>query len=92
MPTARAFWSISDLAARWQVSTRTVRRLIQGGQLRAIRIGNKLHFQLDAGAVEPIKRLTPLLREIPPARLSDEVLKLLMCRDAVEKYWRVSLG
>ncbi len=54
--------------------------------LRAIRIGNKLHFQLDAGAVEPIKRLTPLLREIPPARLFDEVLKLLLCSDAVENF------
>jgi poly(A) polymerase len=54
--------------------------------LRAIRIGNKLHFQLDAGAVEPIKRLTPLLREIPPARLFDEVLKLVLCSDAVENF------
>jgi poly(A) polymerase len=54
--------------------------------LRAIRIGNKLHFQLDAGAVEPIKGLAPLLREIPPARLFDEVLKLLMCTDAVENF------
>ena len=54
--------------------------------LRAIRIGNKLHFQLDGGAVEPIKRLTVLLREIPPARLFDEVLKLLLCNDAVENF------
>jgi poly(A) polymerase len=54
--------------------------------LRAIRIGNKLHFQLDGGAVEPIKRLTALLREIPPARLFDEVLKFLLCNDAVENF------
>jgi len=54
--------------------------------LRAIRIGNKLHFQMDGGAVEPIKRLTALLREIPPARLFDEVLKLLLCNDAVENF------
>ena len=54
--------------------------------LRAVRIGNKLHFRMDTEAVEPIKRLTSLLREIPPARLFDEVLKVLLCRDAVENF------
>jgi poly(A) polymerase len=54
--------------------------------LRAVRIGNKLHLKLDASAMEPIKRLAPLLREIPPARLFDEVLKLLFNHEAVENF------
>lgn len=54
--------------------------------LRAIRIGNKLHFQIDPACAEPIPRLAPLLGEIPPARLFDEVLKLLLSTDAVENF------
>jgi excisionase family DNA binding protein len=34
--------TIAELAERWQVSTRTVRRLIENGKLRAIRIGGQL--------------------------------------------------
>ncbi|MEK6805159.1 MAG: polynucleotide adenylyltransferase PcnB [Pseudomonadota bacterium] len=54
--------------------------------LRAIRIGNKLHFRLDPAAVAPLKTLAPLLGEIPPARLFDEVLKLLLNPEAVENF------
>ena len=54
--------------------------------LRAIRIGNKLHFQIDRACAEPIKRLAPLLREIPPARLFEEVLKLLLNTENVENF------
>jgi poly(A) polymerase len=54
--------------------------------LRAVRIGNKLHFRLDPASAEPIKRMAPSLREIPPARLFDEVLKALLCADAVENF------
>ena len=54
--------------------------------LRAIRIGNKLHFQMDPASAAPIGRLAPLLREIPPARLFEEVLKLLMNTEAVENF------
>ena len=54
--------------------------------LRSVRIGNKLHFRLDQGAVEPLHRLAPLLKEIPPARLFDEVLKLLLSTEAVENF------
>jgi poly(A) polymerase len=54
--------------------------------LRAVRIGNKLHFQMDPGAAEPIPRLAPLLREIPAARLFEEVLKLLLNTEAVENF------
>lgn len=54
--------------------------------LRAIRIANKLGFEIDEGTAEPIARLAPLLREIPAARLFDEVIKILQCADAVANY------
>jgi len=54
--------------------------------LRAVRIGNKLHFQMDPASAEPIPRLAPLLREIPPARLFDEVLKALFSTENVENF------
>lgn len=54
--------------------------------LRAIRIANKLGFEIAAETAAPIARLAPLLREIPPARLFDEVLKILQCVDAVANY------
>jgi poly(A) polymerase len=54
--------------------------------LRAIRIGNKLHFQMDPASAEPIPKLAPLLREIPPARLFEEVLKLLLNTESVENF------
>jgi poly(A) polymerase len=54
--------------------------------LRAVRIGNKLHFQMDPASAQPIPQLAPLLREIPPARLFEEVLKLLLNPEAVENF------
>src|SRR3546814_20289791 len=51
--------------------------------LRAVRIASKLKFRIDKDTAAPIRSLAPLLREIPPARLFDEVIKLLQCRDAV---------
>ncbi|MDB5975825.1 MAG: pcnB [Nevskia sp.] len=51
--------------------------------LRAVRIANKLGFSIAKDTAEPIHRLAALLREIPPARLFDEVLKLFLSRDAV---------
>lgn len=54
--------------------------------LRAIRIANKLGFEIDDDTAAPIARLAPLLREIPAARLFDEVLKILQCADAVANY------
>lgn len=54
--------------------------------LRAIRIANKLGFEIAADTAEPISRLAPLLREIPPARLFDEILKLLLNKDAVANF------
>ncbi len=51
--------------------------------LRAVRIANKLGFSIAKESAEPIHRLAALLREIPPARLFDEVLKLFLSREAV---------
>lgn len=46
--------------------------------LRAVRFASKLDFILDATTEAPIYDLAPLLLQIPPARLFDEVLKLFM--------------
>lgn len=54
--------------------------------LRAVRIANKLGFELDAASADPIPRLAPLLMEVPAARLFDEVLKVLQSPDAVANY------
>ncbi len=51
--------------------------------LRAVRIANKLGFEIEKRTAAPIAKLAPLLREIPPARLFDEVVKLLQSREAV---------
>jgi excisionase family DNA binding protein len=44
----RPHWTIDALATRWVVSKRTVRRLIESGQLRAIRIGGQLRVSPEA--------------------------------------------
>lgn len=46
--------------------------------LRAVRFAAKLDFLLDEASETPIYDLAPLLLQIPPARLFDEVLKLFM--------------
>ncbi len=51
--------------------------------LRAVRIANKLGFAIERETAAPIPKLAVLLREIPPARLFDEVIKLLQCREAL---------
>jgi poly(A) polymerase len=55
--------------------------------LRAIRIANKLHFRIDEATAAPIARLAPLLREIPAARLFDEVLKLLLSKEGEDNLY-----
>jgi len=54
--------------------------------LRAIRIANKLGFDIAPETAAPIHRLGSLLREIPPARLFDEILKLFLSREAVANF------
>lgn len=46
--------------------------------LRAVRFAAKLDFDLERSTAEPIVRLAPLLKDIPAARLFDEVLKLFL--------------
>jgi len=45
--------------------------------LRAARFAAKLGFEVEPGTAAPIRELAPLLRNVSPARLFDEVLKLL---------------
>jgi poly(A) polymerase len=46
--------------------------------LRAVRLAAKLGLTLDRATREPIQELAPLLERVPPARLFDEMLKLLL--------------
>ena len=45
--------------------------------LRAVRFIGKLGLELESETAEPIQRLAPLLRDVSPSRLFDEILKLL---------------
>lgn len=46
--------------------------------LRAVRIAIKLGLTIDEATAAPIPDLAELLQDVPPARLFDEVLKLIM--------------
>src|SRR5207237_6230911 len=46
--------------------------------LRGVRLAAKLGLTLDAATREPIRELAPLMDRVPPARLFDEMLKLLL--------------
>jgi poly(A) polymerase len=54
--------------------------------LRAARLKAKLNFQLGADTERAIGDLAPLLAEIPPARLFDEVQKLFMSGHALASW------
>lgn len=54
--------------------------------LRAVRIARKLGFDIDGPTAEPIAELAPLLRDVPAARLFEEVLKLLLSIDALKNF------
>jgi len=51
--------------------------------LRAVRLASKLSIQIDDRTAAPIGDLAPLLRNVPPARLFDEMLKLLFSGHAL---------
>jgi len=55
--------------------------------LRAVRIANKLRFRLVEETAAPISQLASTLRDIPAARLFDELLKMLLSRDAVDNLY-----
>jgi poly(A) polymerase len=46
--------------------------------LRAVRLGAKLGLSIEGSTRAPIKRLAPLLEHVPPPRLFEEMLKLLL--------------
>lgn len=46
--------------------------------LRAVRFAAKLDFSIESKTEAPLQELAPLLRNIAPSRLFDEILKLLM--------------
>ena len=52
--------------------------------LRAVRLAAKLGLAIDARTDEPIARLAPLMANVPPARLFDEMQKLLLSGHAAE--------
>jgi poly(A) polymerase len=54
--------------------------------LRVVRFATKLGFRLEKATEEPIRRLAPLLGDIPPARLFDEMLKLFMSGSALANF------
>ncbi len=57
--------------------------------LRAVRLSAKLGLTLDPAVRAPIKELAGLMENVPPARLFDEMLKLLFSGHAVESLQRL---
>ena len=54
--------------------------------LRAVRFATKLDMTIEAKAAEPIKNLARLLKDIPAARMYEEVLKLFFAGKALQNY------
>jgi poly(A) polymerase len=52
--------------------------------LRAVRLAAKLGLAIEPKTAEPISRLAPLMSNVPPARLFDEMQKLLLSGHAQE--------
>ncbi len=52
--------------------------------LRAVRLAAKLGLAIDPRTEEPIARLAALMHNVPPARLFDEMQKLLLSGHAVD--------
>jgi poly(A) polymerase len=57
--------------------------------LRAVRFAGKLDFSIASEAADPIGRFGKLLRDVPPARLFDETLKLFQAGHAVSSLDRL---
>ncbi len=54
--------------------------------LRVVRFAAKLDFDIEANTEAPLRKLAPLLKDIPAARMFDEVLKLFMAGRALQTY------
>ena len=91
-----ADFSITDYAGGMQDITAGLLRLIGDPEtryredpvrmLRAVRFATKLGFRIEETSEEPIEQLAPLLGDIPPARLFDEMLKLFMGGHALANF------
>lgn len=46
--------------------------------LRAVRFSAKTNFTIETKTLAPMRELAPLIHDVPSARLSDELLKLMM--------------
>lgn len=57
--------------------------------LRVVRFAAALNFEIDAATRKPILEVAELLSNVPPARLFDEMLKLLLSGHAVETVKRL---
>ena len=76
---------VKDLKARRLVMIGQPARRYQEDpvrMLRAVRLAAKLGFEIDEDTRRPIRAHAHLLQKEPPARLFDEMLKLLMSGDA----------
>src|SRR5260364_71749 len=78
---ARRLRMIGDPAARYREDP--VR------MLRVVRFAAKLGFEIDERTRAPIRTMAALLNSVPPARLFDEALKLLLCGHAFEGVQRL---
>lgn len=59
--------------------------------LRAVRFAGKLGFSVDERTRAPIRELAPLMGNVPPSRLFDEMLKLLLSGHALECVHRLRI-
>jgi len=57
--------------------------------LRAVRFAAKLDFEIESKTAAPIRKMAPLLRNIPAARLFDEMLKLFMSGQAQDTFYEL---
>lgn len=57
--------------------------------LRAVRIAVKLDLDIEPATEAPLRHLGDLLADVPPARLFDEILKVLMTPDGVTGFRRL---
>ncbi|BFL82409.1 polynucleotide adenylyltransferase PcnB [Shewanella baltica] len=57
--------------------------------LRAVRFATKLNMGIETVTAAPIKQLAPLLKDIPAARMYEEVLKLFFAGKALANFERM---
>lgn len=91
-----ADYSISDFAGGMQaIENKTISMIGDPStryredpvrMLRAVRFAIKLNMQISAQTADPIYQLAPLMANIPPARLFEEILKLLLSGQGLETY------